>query len=79
MNPSIILNCQDVSSNVGKRLYIFQRNDSVFIGKDFYASHAIILFFLWNSEVFSAPMKAWKKGNDAENSVGIFINVSFLS
>ena len=40
MNLAIILNCQEFSSNIEKRLYITQRNDSLFIGNDFDASHA---------------------------------------
>ena len=79
MNLSIILNCQDFSSNIEKRLYITQRNDSVFIEKHFDASHANILVFLWNAEVFSASLRARKKGNDAKNSVPIFKNVSLIS
>ena len=46
MNFSTIINCQDFSSNIEKRLYITQRNDSEFIGKDFDASHANIFVFL---------------------------------
>ena len=79
MNLSIILNCQDFSSNIEKSLYITQRNSSVLIGKDFDASHANILILLWNAELFSAPVRAWKKGNDAKNIAPIFMNVSLIS
>ena len=79
MNLSIIINCQDFLSNTEKRLYITQRNDSEFTGKDFDASQASILVFLWNAEVFPAPVRAWKKDNDAKISVPISINVSLIS
>ena len=45
MNLSIILNCQDFSTNIKKILYITQRNDSVFLEKHFDASHANMLVF----------------------------------
>ena len=75
MNRSIILNCQDFSANIEKRLYITQRNDSVFIWKDFDASHTTNLVFLENTEVSSAHVREWKKGDEARTSVPIFINV----
>ena len=79
MNLSIILNCQDFSTNMEKRLHITQRNDFVFIEKHFDASLVNILVFWLNTEVFSAPVTARKKGNDAKNSVPIFISASLIS
>ena len=78
MNLSIILSCQDFSTNNEKILYITQGNDSVLRGKDLDASHTTNLVFLWSTEVYSAPVRAWKKGNDAKLSVPIFINVSLI-
>ena len=54
MKLSIILNCQDFSTNLEKRLCITQRNDSVFKAKDFDASRTNDLVFLQNAEVCSA-------------------------
>ena len=79
MNLCILLNCQDFSTNMEKRLHITQRNDSVFIEKHFDASLVNILVFWLNTEVFSAPVRARKKGNDAKNSVPIFISASLIS
>ena len=79
MNFSTIINCKDFSSNMEKRLYITQRNDSVFIEKHFDVSHANILAFFLNAQVSSAPLRARKKGNDAKNGVPILISVSLIS
>ena len=78
-NLSIILNCQDLASNIVKGLCITQRDNYLAIGKDFQASHATNLVFIWNTEVFSAAVRAWKKGNDVSTCVPIFINVSWKS
>ena len=79
MNLSIILICQDFSTNIENTLQITQRNDSVFIEKHFDVSHANILAFFLNAQVSSAPLRARKKGNDAKNSVPILISVSLIS
>ena len=49
------------------------------IEKDFHASHATNLVFVWNAEVLLAPVRTRKKGNDVATCVPIFKTVSLIS
>ena len=47
--------------------------------KDFHASYATNFGFLWNAEVVSGPVRAWKKSNDVATYVPIFVNIWLVS
>ena len=68
-----------MSSDMVKRLCIFQRNDSMTLEKDFHASYATNFGFLWNAEVVSGPVRAWKESNDVATYVPIFVNIWLVS